>query len=213
MRGRSLIGIMVWFAALSAGVAVEAEDDVARLMALMTGTFDSAAQVDGEIAAGVALEQRHQRHRLLYAPIDAPQVGKYVLFRQDLSDGHPPAPGLAVFEPDGDGVRMWLRRIPDADAFTDLHRRPELWPKVTFDPAYGGKCPFHWHATGDGFLGTLAGGRCEIVSNTGNNMAFEARWNLTRKGLSIVDNTYDGTGRLISGRADRVATRYDRTPP
>lgn len=44
-------------------------------------------------------------------------------------------------------------------------------------------------------------------------MAFETRWELTGAMLSIFDNTYDGTGALLAGRADRVPTPYDHLTP
>lgn len=211
MRGLKLIGVMVVLAMNAA-----AEDDATgRLIRMMTGTFDTAAQVDAEARAGVAAADRHERRRVIYAPIDVPQVGDHVLFRQETRDGAVVARDLAVFEPDaaGGAIRMWLRRIPNADAFADLHLKPALWAAVIFDPSYGGKCPFHWRAENDGFVGTLDGGRCEIVSNAGRKMAFESRWDLGLQSLAIFDNTYDGDGKLLGGRADRVPTRYDRVPP
>jgi hypothetical protein len=211
LRARRLIGVMAAVAAFGCGA--RASEQAERLLAMFAGTYDTGAQVGADIAAGVAPERRHERRRVVYARIAVPQIGPYVLFRQESHDGAVIARGLAVFEDDGAAVRMWLRQIPDAARFADLHRRPELWPAVSFDPAYGGKCPFHWHATGDGFLGTLDGGRCDIVSNAGKPMSFVARWELSATALSILDNTYDGDGRLMSGRDDDQATRYDRVAP
>lgn len=212
MRVHILIGVM---AVLTASEAAADDAALGRLTALMAGVFDTAAQVDGEARTGVAEASRHERRHVVYAPIAAPHIGRAVLFRQESRDGRLLVRDLAVFEPDaGNGViRMWLRRIVDADGFADLHLKPELWPRVAFDPAYGGKCPFHWRPDGDGFIGALDGGRCEIVSNAGRQMAFESRWELSAAGLSIFDNTYDGDGRLLSGRADRVPTLYQRVRP
>jgi hypothetical protein len=189
-----------------------------RLMALMPGTYDSAAQVAAEAARGVAEADRHERRHVIYARIAAPQVGEHVLYRQERRggpEGEVVARSLAVFAPDpaAGGVRMWLRSIVDAPRFTDLHLKKELWSQVRFDPAYGGKCPFHWRAENGALRGTLAGDGCRIVANAGQAMAFEAAWTLTAEGLTIFDNTTDGEGKLLSGRADRVPTVYTRLAP
>ena len=207
MRRSVLIGVMVFFVATAA-----AQDVTDRLLALMAGTYDTRAQGEGETRAGVKLPGRHEMRRVIYAPIAVPHIGPHVLFRQESKDGAITSRGLAVFEAatETGAVRMWLRQFVKPKEFSDLHLRPDAWPRVAIDPAYGGKCPFHWRAAGDGFVGVLDGGRCEIVSNDGRAMAFEARWELTGATLSIFDNTYDGAGALLAGRADRVPTRYDR---
>jgi hypothetical protein len=188
---------------------------MARVMAVFPGTYDTAAQVRAEAERGVPEAQRHEHRHVIYARIAAPHIGANVLFRQERKGG-PEGPilarGLAVFEADAaaGGIRMWLRNLVDAEGFTDLHLKPALWPRIAFDPAYGGKCPFHWRLENDEIVGTLLGGGCKIVSNAGKPMAFDARWVLSATSLSIFDNTYDGEGRLMSGRADKVPTRYDR---
>jgi hypothetical protein len=201
-----------------APLAAPLDETMARVMALMPGVYDTSAQVNAEVAQGVAEAQRHDRRHVIYARIDAPRIGPYVLFRQDRKggpDGEIMTRGLAVFEADmaAGGIRMWLRNIPDAARFTDLHLKKELWAQVSFDPAYGGKCPFHWRLEGEEILGTLQGGGCKIISNAGKAMSFDARWVLNEKGLSIFDNTYDGEGKLMSGRADKVPTEYARLKP
>ncbi|MDX2222212.1 MAG: hypothetical protein SFV21_05660 [Rhodospirillaceae bacterium] len=214
---RALLGVVM----LQATVPVQAQEldqVMARLMAAFPGTYDTTAQVAAETAAGVPEARRHERRYVVYARIDAPQIGPHVLFRQERKggpDGPVAARGLAVFAPDPEagGVRMWLRNIVDADRFADLHLRKDLWPTVGFDPAYGGKCPFHWRVEGGVLTGTLAGGGCSIVSNAGKPMSFDSRWTLTDAGLSIFDNTYDGAGQLLSGRTDRVPTEYRRIGP
>lgn len=185
------------------------------VVSMMAGTYESGPQVDGEASRGVPADQRHIKRHVLYARIDAPQIGRFVLYRQERKDnaeGEIVARGLAVFEPDPDagGIRMWLRNIVNADQFTDLHQKPQLWSNVAFDPAYGGKCPFHWRRENNAIVGTLLGGGCRIVSNAGKPMSFDARWTLSAQELTIFDNTYDGDGNLLGGRADKVPTVYTR---
>lgn len=201
--------------ATSPGRAADMADAMSRIMAVFPGTYDTATQVESEAARGIAAAQRHERRHVTYARIEVPQIGKNVLFRQERKggpDGVILTRGLAVFEedPDAGGVRMWLRNLVKPELYTDLHLKRELWSAVSFDPAYGGKCPFHWRLDGDEIVGTLQGGGCSIVSNAGKPMSFGARWVLTDSSLSIFDNTYDGDGRLLSGRADKVPTVYSR---
>ncbi|MDX2142771.1 MAG: hypothetical protein SFV19_05415 [Rhodospirillaceae bacterium] len=197
------------------GQAADVAETMSRLMAVFPGTYDTLAQVENEAAQGIAPSQRHERRHVIYARIETPQIGQHVLFRQERKggpDGAVLTRGLAVFEADpaAGGVRMWLRNIVEAERFTDLHLKMDLWPAVAFDPAYGGKCPFHWRLEGDEIVGTLLGGGCKIISNAGKPMSFDARWVLTAASLSIFDNTYDGDGKLMSGRADKVPTLYSR---
>jgi hypothetical protein len=211
-RYAAIIGAVV---VLSAPVRAEVTDDVGRLLALMAGTYDSAEQVTQETARGVPEKERHARRHVTYARIEAPQIGPAVLFRQERNggpQGEIVARGLAVFTPDQDakGIRMWLRNIVDVDQATDLHLKPQMWGQVQFDPAYGGKCPFHWRPDGVGFVGTLLGGGCKITSNSGKPMSFDARWTLSSSELTIFDNTYDGDGKLMMGRMDKAPTVYLR---
>lgn len=213
MRKISL-GLMLMMLMASASAA-PVDETMTRVMALMPGVYDTLGQVSAEAARGAPEDQRHERRHVIYARIDAPQIGQHVLFRQERKggpDGEIVTRGLAVFEADAaaGGVRMWLRNINDAPRFTDLHLKKELWPQVSFDPAYGGKCPFHWRLEGGQIVGTLQGGGCKIISNAGRAMSFDARWELSEKNLSIFDNTYDGEGKLLSGRADKVPTDYTR---
>jgi len=213
--------VVVWLGCLllsTPAAAASLEETMARVMALMPGVYDTADQVSAEAARGLPEAQRHERRHVVYARIDAPQIGPHVLFRQERKggpEGEIITRGLAVFEPDeaAGGVRMWLRNITDATRFTDLHLKKELWSQVSFDPAYGGKCPFHWRIEGSEIVGTLLGGGCKIISNAGKAMAFDARWGLSEKNLSIFDNTYDGEGKLLGGRADKVPTEYRRVSP
>lgn len=204
------------FALMSLGcVAAPFPETLARLMETMPGSYDNADQIIREAQAGVPEAQRHERRMVIYARIDAPQIGPNVFFRQERKggpDGEIVARGLAVFEADAstDGIRMWLRNIVDPVRFTDLHLKKDLWSEVRFDPAYGGKCPFHWRVTEGELVGTLLGGGCKIISNAGKAMSFDARWIATKQSLSIFDNTYDGDGKLMSGRADKVPTIYNR---
>lgn len=216
---RGVLAVVAALAGTATGTRAHGLDEVLdRLMRVFPGTYDSQTQVDAERAAGVPEAGRHERRHVVYARIEAPQVGALVVFRQERKggpDGPVAARGLAVFAPDPEagGVRMWLRNIVEADRFADLHQREDLWPAVRFDPAYGGKCPFHWRLEGGVLTGTLQGGGCSIVSNAGRPMSFDSRWTLTEAGLSIFDNTYDGAGRLLAGRADRVPTEYRRIGP
>jgi len=190
-------------------------ETMARLMATMPGTYDTAAQISAEASQGVPEASRHARRHVIYARIDVPQVGQNVLFRQERKggpDGEIITRGLAVFEADdgANGIRMWLRNIPNAERFTDLHLKNELWRDVTIDPSYGGKCPFHWRMENDTLVGTLLGGGCKITSNAGKAMSFDATWTLTAESLSIFDNTYGDMGQLMSGRVDKVPSVYSR---
>ena len=203
------------FSALATPLAAPLTDTMARLMADMPGTYDTADQLGAEAVQGVPEAARHERRHVIYARIDAPQIGPNVFFRQERKggpEGEIVARGLAVFEPDAqaNGIRMWLRNIINAPRYTDLHLKKELWSEVTFDPTYGGKCPFHWRLENDTLVGTLLGGGCKITSNAGKAMAFDARWEVTATSLSIFDNSYNGEGQLLSGRADKVPTRYAR---
>lgn len=195
--------------------AAPLSDTMARVMAVMPGTYDTADQLSAEAAQGIPEAARHERRHVIYARIDAPQIGPNVLFRQERKggpDGEIVTRGLAVFEPDTDanGIRMWLRNMINADQFTDLHLKKELWAEIAFDPTYGAKCPFHWRLEKEALVGTLLGGVCKITSNAGKMMSFDARWVLTAKGLSIFDNTYGAEGQLLSGRADKVPTLFSR---
>ena len=196
-------------------VAASPQGDIDRLLTLIAGTYESADQVARQAARGVPEKDRHAHRHVTYARIDAPQIGPAVLFRQERNggpQGEIVARGLAVFAPDPEaqGIRMWLRNIVDVAQATDLHLKPLKWSTVQFDPAYGGKCPFHWRADGGGFIGTLLGGGCKITSNSGKPMSFDARWTLSATELTIFDNTYDGDGKLMMGRLDKVPTIYSR---
>ena len=162
MRGLLSILVVVVVLPMSATQAATLPETMARLMAIMPGTYDTAEQIKAEAAGGIAEAQRHERRHVIYARIDAPQIGPNVFFRQERKDGPAGeiiARGLAVFEPDpsADGIRMWLRNIPEPARFTDLHLKKELWGQVTFDPTYGAKCPFHWRLVKDKLVGTLQG--------------------------------------------------------
>jgi hypothetical protein len=207
--------IMCAVVMVSAPVQAAEADDMERLLSLMAGTYDSSAQVAQETAQSVPEKDRHAHRHVTYARIDAPQIGPAVLFRQERSggpQGEIVARGLAVFAPDPEaqGIRMWLRNIEDVDQATDLHLKPQMWSKTQFDPAYGGKCPFHWRPDADGFAGTLLGGGCKITSNSGKPMSFDAQWTLSATELTIFDNTYDGDGKLMMGRVDKVPTVFRR---
>lgn len=195
--------------------AASLAETMAQVMETVPGTYVTTAPVEREISAGVAEAQRHERRHVVYARIEAPQIGAHVLYRQERTggpDGKIIARGLAVFEedPTANGIRMWLHNIVAAERFTDLHLKPELWREVGIDPAYGGKCPFHWRIENGLLTGTLLGGGCKIISNAGKAMSFDARWLITSDALSIFDNTYDGEGKLLSGRADKAPTIYSR---
>jgi hypothetical protein len=212
LRYMVIIGAVVM---LSVPVKAIAAEPVEQLLDLMAGVYDSADQVAGEAARGVPEKDRHALRHVTYARIHAPQIGPAVLFRQERKggpQGEIVARGLAVFAPDleAQGIRMWLRNIVDVEQPTDLHLKPNLWSKVQYDPAYGGKCPFHWQPDGSGFVGTLLGGGCKITSNSGKPMSFDARWTLSATQLTIFDNTYDGDGKLMMGRLDQVPTIYTR---
>ncbi len=201
-----------------ARAASDVDATLQRVMALLPGVYSTADQIKDETAAGVPEASRHPLRYVVYASIAVPQIGPTVLFREEHAGdvaGPVIARSLAVLAPDpaAQGVRMWLRQILESEHFADLQAHPELWPQVAIDPTYGSKCPFHWRLRGDALVGELVGGRCEIVSNGGKPMAFESEWRLDRAALSIFDNTYDGGGVLLSGRADRVATLYRRLRP
>ena len=83
-------------------------ETMARLMATMPGTYDTAAQISAEASQGVPEASRHARRHVIYARIDVPQVGQNVLFRQERQggpDGEIITRGLAVFEAD-DGANV-----------------------------------------------------------------------------------------------------------
>ncbi len=213
---RSLILILLLYANVAR--AVDADDSARRVWGLLTGTYTTAGQVAAETALNVPPSERHPQRYVVYAQIEAPQVAPLVLYREERegdASGRVLVRQLVVLAPDpaAQGVRMWLRQILDPGHFADLHKHPELWPAVRIDPVYGDKCPFHWRAQYEKFVGTLDGGRCEIVSNTGKPMAFEAEWLLGDTMLSIFDNTYDAANALMNGRADRVPTLYRRLSP
>ncbi len=202
-----IIAAMFGLAAVSAQAAPLPET-MARLMAVMPGTYDTIDQVAAEAAQGTPEANCHERRHVIYARIDTPQIGPDVLFwqgRKGGPNGEIIARGLAVFAPDteANGIRMWLRNMPNAERFTDLHLKKELWGEVSFDSTYGGKCPFHWRLEADTLVGTLLGGGCQITSNAGKAMPFDARWVVTSQSLSIFDNTYGAKGQLMSGRADK----------
>ncbi len=211
------VAIVLALAPWGAGAATLPEIMV-QIMAVMPGTYDTADQVNDEIVRGIPEAQRHERRHVIYARIDAPQIGPYIFFRQERKggpEGEIITRGVVVFEPDesANGIRMWLRNIPDPVRFTDLHLKKDLWAQVTFDPTYGGKCPFHWRLAEGKLVGTLQGGGCKIISNAGKAMSFDATWTSTQASLSVFDNTYDGDRKLLSGRADKVATLYTRLKP
>jgi hypothetical protein len=216
-RGRIFFAVTLLMGAAMTATAAPLPETMARLMAIMPGVYDTADQVAAETTQGVPEAQRHERRHVMYARIDAPHIGPHVFFRQtraDGPDGKILGHGLAVFEPDSNanGIRMWLRNIVTPERYTDLHLKKELWREVAFDPAYGGKCPFHWRMEREHLIGTLLGGGCKITSNAGKAMSFASVWVLTNTSLSIFDNTYDGDGKLMSGRADKVPTVYSKLP-
>jgi hypothetical protein len=210
-----MVGIAIISLTTANARAVELSDTMAQIMATLPGTYDTTAQVEREAKNGVRESERHPHRHVIYARIEVPAIGANVLFRQERKDGPVGeiiARSLAVFEPDtqANGIRMWLRNIINAERFDDLHLKPGLWNDVRFDPAYGGKCPFHWRTDAGILTGTLLGGGCKITSNAGKAMSFDAWWKITSAALSIFDNSYDGDGKLLSGRADKVPTVYSR---
>jgi hypothetical protein len=115
--------LFVGLLAAAAQAASPTESDVRDIAAAYTGTFDSTAQYNMEVEAGLTESERHPRTRLVHRIISAPALGKRVFLAEEFALG--PAERrtrrrVVTFELDKTAQSIRMRQYELADPAMDV---------------------------------------------------------------------------------------------
>jgi len=191
-----------------------AEADLGALVTLLSGEFDSSGQVAAERAAGV--EPPHPRLHVLFAPVDAPEVGAHVLFTRQ-STGTGPASvyrrRVLTFEPDSATGEVVMRSwglpadVPAADDTSQVG-----WHGLTRDqlePLAG--CDVRWRRDGQSYAGSSSDGGCRLAGQPGGvQVTVHTEMTLSPTELELTEWATGPDGTTVWGRPDAGPVRLVR---
>lgn len=181
---------------------------VAELAAMLPGSYDNIAQ--SRTGGG------HVALRLVIAPVQAAQVGKYVFYVQEMAADDPRrvlAQRLLVLRPAQDGERALLSTadLTETARWRDGHLNRDLFKSMLAQdvrPRSG--CDLLVTRSGKGFTG-VGGAGCRIASpGTGETLRVEQRLELDADGIALLDVQRDAAGVPVPGGGSDPWYRYAR---
>ncbi len=212
------LSLLVHVLLLTAAVAVPvsarplspAEADLEALTTMLSGEFDSHAQVLAERNA--AVEPTHPWLHVVFAPVAAPGVAEHVVFTRQSQGGEAASVyrrRLLTFEPDtatGDVVMHSWDLPGGGDA------APTPWESLTRDElkALDG-CELRWHRDGRTFTGSSSDGGCRLPDQPGGVEAVvHTQIVLTASELQLTEWASSADGTTLWGRPDSGPVRLVR---
>ena len=198
-----VVALMRWPAAADDVAGV----DLDRFLALFTGEFNNAAQVERDRAAFAAGEiveaDVHPWHHHTLQQVEAPALGGIVVFGQindEGPDGAVVRQRVNVLEPDPESgvVRQRFFGLEGFEAPVTIDEVAAMAPGDL--RAYPEGCEVVWRPDGEGFTGTITAGDCRVVSQrSGRTMLIIAELGLTPEGATHMEGGLTEDGKPVFG--------------
>ena len=187
------------------------ESDIERLADWFTGEFNNFEQHEEDVYAkekeGKDIEPHVHMHSI-FAPIDFPELGKYV-FHVQQSDGHNLSKvfrqRIYVFSENtaNSNIELRIYKYPKDSECFDVHKAPDKLKNLKIEDLSETGCVVEWKRKGDKFVATNRGGQCEIYSQYfKKNIIVKDNITLFKDRILISDSIFDEEGNLIMGRED-----------
>ena len=217
----ALLGILVTFSPAFGATPADLQQVLARLMQILPGEFDSAAQMQGEQATNTPEDMVHGHVYRSFIRIDAPAVGENVLVSTvryggrdgTFDNGEFQVWTLTIDESKG-GVKMAPRRFKSPEDYIENDRNPsaftQLQPSELIPPHGGASCPVHWYTNGDNLRG-ITDPPCESLSETmGIVLKWDWAYSLDDTGMWLNFAGRDEARAVVNGRKDQMPWRLDK---
>lgn len=213
--------LLVLFYPPAAAATSELEERRDRLVSLLTGEFDSSAQMRGEQATNVPEDKVHGHVYRSFIRIKAPKVGEHLLIstvRYGGRDGQFDNGEFQVWtltvDEERSAVKMAPRRFKTPDDYIENGLNAAAFATLTPDelvPPHGGAaCPIHWYTNGDTLRG-ITDPPCESMSSTmGISLKWEWTYSLDDEGMWLNYTGRNAAGEIVNGRKDRMPWRLDK---
>lgn len=191
-------------AGLTTSASSATVDDIAALVALLTGTYDNAAQV--------AADPKMPRLTTYIRVVDAPVFGDRILYLEEIRDGDPnKIARIRLFkftaEDETGTIRLHLINPKDAEKLKGAHNDLTRVRSLTLDDmrADRGLCDVYIRRVGKGFEGKMKPKSCDRKDDAGNPvfvdydlvasgpaMKIRNRWLSAKDGTPVWEQTPGG---------------------
>jgi CpeT/CpcT family (DUF1001) len=186
------------------------ELDFAQMMRWLPGTYSSTAQHDEDVKAG---KPPHEALAIAIVPVDSPIMGVHTFYLQESAADDPRrvmVQQVLTFEIANGKIKESLATLVEPRRWRDGQLNPELFTAmVTEDIVPLSGCDLFWTRVGERFVGADEPLRCHTASHTSEAAArtlLSAELKSTE--LALSEQSYDGNGALMQGRADDPLYRF-----
>lgn len=206
------------FAALAAlgGCASESklrESELAQLLEWLPGRYTNVAQVEADQRAGV---EPHAALEVNIVRIYAPRIGDFVFYFQESAADDPrrvfTQRVLAFSVVKDRGIVQTLWSLAEPTRWRDAHQNVDLFKGLMpqdFTPIGG--CDLLWKKEGAMYKGANDPAICRVTSAAADaTVRMDLKAELGPDQLSLSDQSYDLSGRLVQGNAGDPFFRFYR---
>ncbi len=183
------------------------EQDLARLRSWLPGRYDNLAQVEADIAGGIA--DVREPVAIAIVPVTARIMGDTVFYVEQTDAMNPRrvlSQRLHRFEkgPDNEGILHTILDLKQPDRWRGAATSPELLYGILPDDATAGPgCALLWKFADDKFTAT-----CPVARAAATGAALPVE--LTDSELKLADLTFNGRPRAVPSRSADPAYRFER---
>jgi hypothetical protein len=212
------------------------QEDLARMVRWLPGTYDNTAQVKEEARKGV--HPSHDPVELAIVPLDSVAVsvegGRNAFYMQEVAADDPRrvlSQKVIIFNATDKGIVETVSTLIDPLRWRDGQRDPDIFSGMTpKDYKLIAGCELTWKRVGEGdakashgegdkqsrepnrFVGANDSKRCETTSHAEMGLVqVEMRAELSMNELATAELQYDSNGQLILGNKDEPFYRFRKT--
>jgi hypothetical protein len=181
-----------------------------QFLAWFPGEYDNHEQVWQEKIDRA--EHPHERLHHIFAPVEAPAVGRHVYYVQQYLDGDPARIYRQrlydVREQEDGTLRLTIYSLPDEAKFRNAHLQPESLRNLTPDvltTTPGCEVFWRWEPSGQALRGYMNEGACTFLSQrSGLRLRVTDDLRLTADEIWIRDEAFDEAGNRVFGHPQRI---------